>query len=173
MALNDSICCMEKFFDPLLTQNGIGTGRTGRKQRKIRPANNGKQRKTEPKRLRFFFGTTYGPEGREPFWLRFALFTVVCWTDSPLFPVRNCLFQFYFGSKVGQRQMYMRVLRAFGTRWAECPCFFEQLREAVGGGATDRLGDLPHGEIRADEQAFRLTHLTERNRPSIIFAGSR
>ena len=64
MALNDSICCMEKFFDPLLTQNGIGTGRTGRKQRKIRPANNGKQRKTEPKRLRFFFGTTYGPEGR-------------------------------------------------------------------------------------------------------------
>ena len=112
-------------------------------------------------------------EKTEPFWLRFALFTVVCWTDSPLFPVRNCLFQFYFGSKVGQRQMYMRVLRAFGTRWAECPCFFEQLREAVGGGATDRLGDLPHGEIRADEQVFRLTHLTERNRPSIIFAGSR
>ena len=64
MALNDSICCMEKFFDPLLTQNGIGTGRTGRKQRKIRPANNGKQRKTEPKRLRFFSETTYGPEGR-------------------------------------------------------------------------------------------------------------
>lgn len=53
------------------------------------------------------------------------------------------------------------------------PVLFEQLREAVGGGATDRLGDLPHGEIRADEQAFRLTHLTERNRPSIIFAGSR
>ena len=41
-------------------------------------------------------------EKTEPFWLRFALFTVVCWTDFPLFPVRNCLFQFYSGSKVGQ-----------------------------------------------------------------------
>ena len=64
MALNDSICCMEKFFDPLLTQNRIGTGSSGRKQRKIHPANSGKQHKTESKRLRFFSGTTYGPEGR-------------------------------------------------------------------------------------------------------------
>ena len=64
MALNDSICCMEKFFDPLLTQNRIGAGRAGRKQRKIRRANGGKKHKSEPKRLRFALETTYGPEGR-------------------------------------------------------------------------------------------------------------
>ena len=64
MALNDSICCMEKFSDPLLTQNGIGAGSSGRKQRKVRSTNSGKQRKTEPKRLRFVRETTYGPEGR-------------------------------------------------------------------------------------------------------------
>ena len=64
MALNDSICCMEKFFDPLLTQNRIGAGRAGRKQRKIRRANGGKKHKSEPKRLRFVLETTYGPEGR-------------------------------------------------------------------------------------------------------------
>ena len=64
MALNDSICCMEKFFDPLLTQNGIGAGRAGRKQRKIRRASGGKKHKSEPKRLRFARETTYGPEGR-------------------------------------------------------------------------------------------------------------
>ena len=64
MALNDSICCMEKFFDPLLTQNRIGAGRAERKQRKCHPVNRSKQRKTEPKWLRFFLETTYGPEGR-------------------------------------------------------------------------------------------------------------
>ena len=58
------ICNYKIFFDPLLTQNGIGTGSSGRKQRKIHPPNSVKQRKTEPKWLRFFFGTTYGPEGR-------------------------------------------------------------------------------------------------------------
>ena len=56
--------CECTVFDPLLTQNGIGTGSSGRKQRKIHPPNSVKQRKTEPKWLRFFFGTTYGPEGR-------------------------------------------------------------------------------------------------------------
>ena len=50
--------------DPLLTQNRIGAGRTGWKQRKIRRANSGKRGKSEPKRLRFCFETTYGPEGR-------------------------------------------------------------------------------------------------------------
>ena len=35
--------------DPLLTQNGIGTGRAGRKQRNIRRANGGKKHKSEPK----------------------------------------------------------------------------------------------------------------------------
>lgn len=59
-----SVCNHKIIFDPLLTQNGIGTGSSGRKQRKIYPPNSVKQRKTEPKRLRFFFGTTYGPEGR-------------------------------------------------------------------------------------------------------------
>ena len=55
---------MEKFFDPLLTQNRIGAGRAGRKQRKIRRVNGGKKHKSEPKRLRFVRETTYGPEGR-------------------------------------------------------------------------------------------------------------
>ena len=55
---------MEKYFDPFLTQNRTGTGSYGRKQRNACPANIGKQIETEPKRLRFFFGTTYGPEGR-------------------------------------------------------------------------------------------------------------
>ena len=64
MALNDSICCMEKFFDPLLTQNRIGAGRAGRKQWKTHRANGGKKHKSEPKGLRFARETTYGPEGR-------------------------------------------------------------------------------------------------------------
>ena len=51
-------------FDPLLTQNGIGAGRAGRKQWKIRRANGGKKHKSEPKQLRFALETTYGPEGR-------------------------------------------------------------------------------------------------------------
>jgi len=51
-------------LDPVLTQNGIGTGRAGRKQWKIRRANGGKKHKAEPKRLRFALETTYGPEGR-------------------------------------------------------------------------------------------------------------
>ena len=51
-------------LDPVLTQNGIGTGRAGRKQRNIRRANGGKKHKSEPKRLRFALETTYGPEGR-------------------------------------------------------------------------------------------------------------
>ena len=59
-----SVCNHKIIFDPLLTQNGIGTGSSGRKQRKIYPPNSVKQRKTEPKWLRFFFETTYGPEGR-------------------------------------------------------------------------------------------------------------
>ena len=59
-----SVCNHKIIFDPLLTQNGTGAGSPGRKQWKIRPANSGKQRKTEPKWLRFFFETTYGPEGR-------------------------------------------------------------------------------------------------------------
>ena len=49
--------------DPLLTQNGIGRGSSLRIQRKIRPANSGKQHKTEPKRFRFSLEITYGPEG--------------------------------------------------------------------------------------------------------------
>ena len=49
---------------PLLTQNRIGVGISGWTQRKIRRANDAKSGKSEPKRLRFFFGTTYGPEGR-------------------------------------------------------------------------------------------------------------
>ena len=59
-----SVCNYKIFFDPLLTQNPKKAGRAGRKQRKIYPPNSVKQRKTEPKWLRFFFGTTYGPEGR-------------------------------------------------------------------------------------------------------------
>ena len=51
-------------LDPLLTQNGTGAGRAGRKQRKIRRTNGGKKRKSEPKWLRFVLETTYGPEGR-------------------------------------------------------------------------------------------------------------
>ena len=50
--------------DPLLTQNGIGAGRSGRKQRKIRRTNGAKKRKSEPKQLRFSLETTYGSEGR-------------------------------------------------------------------------------------------------------------
>ena len=45
--------------DPLLTQNRIGAGRSGRKQRKIRRANGGKKHKSEPKQLRFVRETTY------------------------------------------------------------------------------------------------------------------
>ena len=59
-----SVCNHKIIFDPLLTQNGTGAGSPGRKHRKIYPPNSVKQRKTEPKWLRFFFGTTYGPEGR-------------------------------------------------------------------------------------------------------------
>ena len=59
-----SVCNHKIIFDPLLTQNGIGTGSSGRKQRKIYPPNSVKQRKSEPKRLRFTLETTYGPEGR-------------------------------------------------------------------------------------------------------------
>ena len=50
--------------DPLLTQNTKKAGRTGRKKRKIFRANRVKKHKSEPKRLRFCFGTTYGPEPR-------------------------------------------------------------------------------------------------------------
>ena len=56
--------CGHTVSDPVLTQNGIGTGRAGRKQWKIRRANGGKKHKSEPKRLRFVLETTYGPEGR-------------------------------------------------------------------------------------------------------------
>ena len=59
-----SVCNHKIIFDPLLTQNGIGTGSSGRKQRKIRRVNGGKKHKSEPKRLRFALETTYGPEGR-------------------------------------------------------------------------------------------------------------
>ena len=59
-----SVCNHKIIFDPLLTQNGIGTGSSGRKQWKIRRANGGKKHKSEPKRLRFALETTYGPEGR-------------------------------------------------------------------------------------------------------------
>ena len=48
----------------ILTQNRIGVGRAGRKQWKILRVNSGKKGKSEPKRLRFYFVTTYGPEGR-------------------------------------------------------------------------------------------------------------
>ena len=51
-------------IDPVLTQNRIGAGRAGRKQRKIHPTNGGKKHKSEPKQLRFALETTYGPEGR-------------------------------------------------------------------------------------------------------------
>ena len=56
--------CGRTALDPLLTQNRIGTGRSGRKQWKIRRANGGKKHKSEPKWLRFSLETTYGPEGR-------------------------------------------------------------------------------------------------------------
>ena len=56
--------CGRTVSDPLLTQNGIGTGRSGRKQWKTRRANGGKKHKSEPKQLRFSLETTYGPEGR-------------------------------------------------------------------------------------------------------------
>ena len=59
-----SVCNHKIIFDPLLTQNGIGTGSSGRKQRKIYPPNSVKQRKSEPKQLRFVRETAYGPEGR-------------------------------------------------------------------------------------------------------------
>ena len=59
-----SVCNHKIIFDPFLTQNRIGAGRAGRKQRKIRRANGGKKHKSEPKRLRFALETTYGPEGR-------------------------------------------------------------------------------------------------------------
>ena len=36
-------------FDPLLTQNRIGAGRAGRKQRKIHRVNGAKRGKSEPK----------------------------------------------------------------------------------------------------------------------------
>ena len=57
-------CNFKIFSDPFLTQNRIGAGRAGRKQRKIRRANGGKKHKSEPKQLRFSLETTYGPEGR-------------------------------------------------------------------------------------------------------------
>ena len=56
--------CEHTVSDPVLTQNPKNVGRAGRKQRKIRRADGGKQHKSEPKRLRFCFETTYGPEGR-------------------------------------------------------------------------------------------------------------
>ena len=59
-----SVCNHKIIFDPLLTQNGTGAGRAGRRQRKIRRANGGKKHKSELKQLRFVRETTYGPEGR-------------------------------------------------------------------------------------------------------------
>ena len=56
--------CECTVFDPVLTQNPKKAGRAGRKQWKIRRANGGKKRKSEPKQLRFARETTYGPEGR-------------------------------------------------------------------------------------------------------------
>ena len=56
--------CGRTVSDPLLTQNTKKTGRSGRKQWKIRRANGGKKHKSEPKQLRFALETTYGPEGR-------------------------------------------------------------------------------------------------------------
>ena len=50
--------------DPVLTQNPKKAGRAGRKQWKTRRADGGKKHTSEPKWLRFCFGTTYGPEGR-------------------------------------------------------------------------------------------------------------
>ena len=50
--------------DPLLTQNRIGVGKAGRKQRKIRRADGGKKHKSEPKRLRFVLETASEPGGR-------------------------------------------------------------------------------------------------------------
>ena len=56
--------CECTVFDPLLTQNRIGAGKSGWKQWKIRRADGGKKHKSEPKQLRFALETTYGPEGR-------------------------------------------------------------------------------------------------------------
>lgn len=50
--------------DPLLTQNGIGAGRSEQEQWKIRRANGGKRGKSDPKRLRFVREAAYGPESR-------------------------------------------------------------------------------------------------------------
>lgn len=92
-----SVCNHKIIFDPLLTQNGTGAGSPGRKQWKIRPANSGKQRKTEPKWLRFFFETTYGPEGQG-----FESLTachpeiIACCNDfggfTPFFAKKSCIF---------------------------------------------------------------------------------
>ena len=92
-----SVCNHKIIFDPLLTQNGIGTGSSGRKQRKIYPPNSVKQRKSEPKWLRFFFGTTYGPEGQG-----FESLTachpeiIACCNDfggfTPFFAKKSCIF---------------------------------------------------------------------------------
>ena len=61
----DNFCfVISKFSDPLLTQNPKKADRSGWKQWKIRRTNDGKQHKSEPKRLRFVRETTYGPEGR-------------------------------------------------------------------------------------------------------------
>ena len=47
-----------------MTQNRIGAGKSGRKQRKVCRANSGKKHQLEPKRFRFTLETTYGPEGQ-------------------------------------------------------------------------------------------------------------
>lgn len=36
--------------------------------------------------------------------------------------------------------------------------FLEQLRKPAGGGITDHLGDLTHGEIGVNQQVLRLAH---------------
>ena len=59
-----SVCNHKIVFDPLLTQNGTGAGKSGWKQWKILRASGGKKHKSEPFRLRFVLETTYGPEGR-------------------------------------------------------------------------------------------------------------
>ena len=41
--------------------------------------------------------------------------------------------------------------------------FPEQFRKAAGGGVTDHLSNLPHGEIRVDEQVLRLAHAAALN----------
>ena len=50
--------------DPVLTQNAKKADRAGREQRKFFRANRAEKRKSEPKRLRFCFETTYGSEDR-------------------------------------------------------------------------------------------------------------